>query len=101
MLTLLKNIVEVQSKISGLDTQPLQGDEPEQLPSGDVTDAQWEHIKRLSSRYGIGIFSETNEPPYYVSHPTVGENAYQATSEPNLYEYIIVLVNDIKAKENQ
>ena len=97
ILTLLEQIAEVQAKIDGANTQPLQGDvSPEPPTSTALTDAQREHVKRLCQRYGIGVYQESNGP-MYISHPSLGDNTLQAKDEAELY----VIVNDLAHKEQE
>ena len=99
----MEQIAEVQAKIDGNVTQPLQGDVPSPEPptSTALTDAQREHVKRLCQRYGIGVFQESGNPIFYVSHPSLGDHAHQAATEAELYNAVCNLAHIEQEKQEK
>ncbi len=105
ILSLLETIAEVQARIAPdpYTTGPLQGDTEAQEPPAPepLTHAQREHIKRLCERYGIGVYQETGNPIFYISHPSLGETSIQVTTEAELYTAVCDLAQKEHEKEKQ
>lgn len=110
ILTLIQNIAEVQAKIDDpYSTRPheqaVQGEskpvEEADQPTGKLTDEQREYVKRLCQRYGIGVFQESGNPTFYISHPSLGDTSLQAATESNLYNLVCELAYKEQEKQAQ